>query len=664
MAITFDELRSRLTNVKPTGRDSFKASCPCGYNHKNNDKQQSFFAKYDADSRRILVYCQTGCTIDEICAALGCSVHDLTADRTQEDKLRSFAEWAGQQDGLRLVAMHSYCYGTYHDGLTKAKYIDAKGNKAFKWIKSDSSNKSGFAKSHTGCPYRMYMRGDPGSDSIFIAEGEKDADTLHRLTGRTAACTENGASETDTPGKWRTEYDAQLKGKTVFLLWDNDKKGIAWKTIEEKHIRQCAARLFLLDITSVWPECPDKGDISDMAQALGDEETKNRLRALIQTAKEAAEAAQEATQDTQQPQGEQEHTDTPEAPQTAQEAPQKTPAELFDTFFETIQTERFKPIPTGIEELDSLLGGGILRHSLLILSAAPGTGKTTVAQQIFEAMAAHGTDVIFLNLEMSREQLLARSLSRIIHKQGHNMTAAQVLKGYAWTDYQKQYVTAAANEYRETIAPRMQYNPERCTTSIDSIRAALTAAGNAAREAGKPGPVCVLDYLHLVTTEKREEQAEILKKSVAMLKEYAREYDTFVFAISASNRDSNKKGKQALDSARDSSAIEYTADYQLGLNYRAFTEHLTRPNGERYSPDDPDDLDELQNQTPRQMTIQVLKNRMNASGGKIFLDFDAANSMFTFAGRPNKRKRTLSAMVNDAAAGMTRIDDDPDNPYL
>ena len=25
-------------------------------------------------------------------------------------------------------------------------------------------------------------------------------------------------------------------------------------------------RLFLLDITSVWPECPDKGDISDMAQ--------------------------------------------------------------------------------------------------------------------------------------------------------------------------------------------------------------------------------------------------------------------------------------------------------------------------------------------------------------------------------------------------------------
>lgn len=353
-----------------------------------------------------------------------------------------------------------------------------------------------------------------------------------------------------------------------------------------------------------------------------------------------------------------------EAPPKVEDAPQESSEELFDRFFDTIQTERFKPIPTGIEELDSLLGGGILRHSLLILSAAPGTGKTTVAQQIFEAMAAHGTDVIFLNLEMSREQLLARSLSRIIHKQGRNMTAAQVLKGYAWTEFQKQYVTAAAKEYRDTIAPRMQYNPERCSTNLESIRSTLSAAGQKARAAGKPGPVCVLDYLHLVTTEKREEQAEILKKSVAMLKEYAREYDTFVFAISASNRDSNKKGKQALDSARDSSAIEYTADYQLGLNYRAFTEHLTRPNGERYSPDDPDDLDELQNQTPRQMTIQVLKNRMNASGGKIFLDFDAANSVFTFAGRPDKRKRTLSAMVNEAASGMTRIDDDPDNPYL
>ena len=660
MAITFDELKSRLTNVKPTGANSIKASCPCKQNHKHEDKTQSFFAKYDASTRRILVFCQRGCSIDEICGELGCSVHDLTADKSQEDKLRSFAEWMGQKDGLRLVAMYSYCYGAFRDGLTKVKYTDSDGNKTFRWMKEDNTTKSGFKMTHTGCPYRMYMRGNPGNDSVFIAEGEKDADTLFRLTGQTAACTENGASEADTPGKWRAEYNEQLKGKTVFLLWDNDETGKAWAKIEAKHIRQCAARLYELDITTVWPECPDKGDITDMAQALGDEETKNRLRALIKAAKEAPEAPQDAPQQ----EDEQTPTEAQEAAQTAQEAP-LTAEQLFDSFLADIQTEKFRPIPTGIEELDALLGGGILRQSLLILSAAPGTGKTTVAQQIFETMAAHGTDVIFLNLEMSREQLLARSMSRMIHKRGNNMTAAQVLKGYEWTDYQKQYVTAAAQEYRETIAPRMKYNPERCTTDIESIRATLTAAGKAARDAGKPGPVCVLDYIHLITTGKREEQGEILKKAVAMLKEYAREYDTFVFAISANNRTSNESGKVTLASGRDTSAIEYSADYQLGLNYKAFTEKLQRSNGIEYKADNPDDLEELQAQTPRHMTIQVLKNRMNASGGKIFLDFDAANSTFTFAGRPEKRRaRTLNEAVRDAATGMTRIEDDPNLPFL
>lgn len=348
-----------------------------------------------------------------------------------------------------------------------------------------------------------------------------------------------------------------------------------------------------------------------------------------------------------------------QTPQQAQKAEQKTPEQLFDNFFNDVQTEKFKPLQTGMPEFDSLLGGGILRQSLVILSAAPGTGKTSLAQQIFEVMAAHGTEVIFLNLEMSREQLLARSISRIIHKQGHNMTAAEVLKGYAWSDYQRQYVAAAAQEYRSTIAPRMQYNPEGCTTNIENIRDTLTRAGEKAKEAGKPAPVCVLDYLHLITTERRDEQSEILKKAVAMLKTYAKEYNTFVLAISANNRNSNSSGIVSLDSGRDSSAIEYSADYQLALNYKAFTEKLQKLNGTPYKANDPDDLQELQEQPPRQMTLQVLKNRMNAAGGKIFLDFDSANSTFTYAGKPEKK-----AKMAVPPKGYTQVEDDPDNPYL
>mgnify|MGYP007038201665 CR=1 FL=1 len=36
------------------------------------------------------------------------------------------------------------------------------------------------------------------------------------------------------------------------------------------------------------------------------------------------------------------------------------------------------------------------------------------------------------------------------------------------------------------------------------------------------------------------------------------------------------------------------------------------------------------------MTLKLMKNRLDGSGKKIWLDFDAATSTFTFAGKPNK----------------------------
>ena len=98
-------------------------------------------------------------------------------------------------------------------------------------------------------------------------------------------------------------------------------------------------------------------------------------------------------------------------PQEEQQT-RKSPTQLFDDFMAKIQTEAYKPIQTGMPAFDKLLGGGILRQSLVILTAAPGIGKTAFAQQVFEAMAMQGADVLFLNLEMSREQLIARSISR------------------------------------------------------------------------------------------------------------------------------------------------------------------------------------------------------------------------------------------------------------
>ena len=348
---------------------------------------------------------------------------------------------------------------------------------------------------------------------------------------------------------------------------------------------------------------------------------------------------------------------------TPQEAPQprKTALQLFDEFMGKVQTEAYKPLQTGMPAFDRLLGGGIVRQALVILTAAPGTGKTALASQVFEEMAKQGADVIFLNLEMSREQLLARSVSRICHRQGHKgISAADVLKGYSWDDTRRGFIQEAADEYRRTIAERMQYNPEGTGTTLDSIMNVLNAAGEAAKQAGKPAPVAILDYLHLITTDKREEQAEILKKAVAALKGYAIQYDTFVFAISANNRAANTSGIVSLDSGRDTSAIEYSADIQLSLNYAALADRRKKDNGEYYKASNPDDMAELQRGDAngnREMLVQVLKNRMNAPGGKLYMSFNPAASVFY----PVDKYATPPAYYR----GFTPIDDeDPDNPFI
>ena len=324
-----------------------------------------------------------------------------------------------------------------------------------------------------------------------------------------------------------------------------------------------------------------------------------------------------------------------DAPKTPQEAPQprKTALQLFDEFMGKIQTEAYRPLKTGMPAFDRLLGGGIQKQSLVILTAAPGTGKTALTSQVFEAMAKEGTDVVFLNLEMSREQLLARSVSRIAYKNDKKISAGDILQGYVWKDnaIRRDIILKAADEYRRTIAERMHYNPEGTGTTLDSIMKTLEDAAAEAKAAGKPAPVCVLDYLHLITTDKREEQAEILKKAVAELKAWAIRNDTFVFAISASNRTANSSGTQTLESGRDTSAIEYSADIQLSLNYAALAEQRKKDNGEYYRANNPDDMAELQagdSNGNREMIVQVLKSRMNAPGRKLRLLFNPAASVF------------------------------------
>ena len=238
----------------------------------------------------------------------------------------------------------------------------------------------------------------------------------------------------------------------------------------------------------------------------------------------------------------------------------------LDTFLESISSERYKPVPTGIADLDKRLGGGVINGWLVLIGAEPGAGKTALTSQILENWAADGRQCVYINLEMSVEQMLARSLSRALFvADGTEMTALQIMRGYEHTAEDKRNVARAAEVYRKKYAHSMLYNPDDTGTDIDKILASLERRAQRAEAEGKPAPIVALDYLQYVTGQKGEDDVAALKRALQGMKDYAKNHNTIAFCIMAQSRAANSSDKATMTAGRDTSNLEYTADLQLQL---------------------------------------------------------------------------------------------------
>lgn len=310
------------------------------------------------------------------------------------------------------------------------------------------------------------------------------------------------------------------------------------------------------------------------------------------------------------------------------EQPEKK-ADFYKDFLQTIQTDAYKPYPTECDFFDNVLNGGVIRQSLLLLLAAPATGKTTFCQQIAEEMARHGKKVLYVNLEMSRQQMLAKAISYRLAKKnkGDNITTVNVLQGYNWTEEQRQIITEELQAYTQDTAPNITYHnrPNGEKMSLESLRGVLHAEGEKYKEQGEPAPAVVIDYLHLLTSERAgTDPAALLKEATDCFKQYAINYNTFVILICATNRESNKKGDITLESGRDSSALEYTGDYVLSLQYTAIEDGIISPDDKK----DKKRLQELQRDKWRKMTMTVLKNRFGIQGRTVQMWFKPSTNIF------------------------------------
>ena len=248
-----------LRNVEgPDGSGNYKACCPA-----HDDKKQSLSVKQG--DKGVVLKCFAGCGTRQICEALHIEMKDLFADAPKPKT---------QSAQRRIVKTYPY---TDKDGKLLFEVVRYEP-KDFRQRRPDPEHPGQWI--WKGCDMQVLYRLPEviatikAGGFVCVAEGEKDADTLTRLgyCGTTAA---KGA------GKWKEEHTRQLKGANVVLFPDNDEPGRTHMLGIAYALKGVAKEVRFADLAEVWEEMPKKGDVSDMAAALGDGRTREIIEHCI-----------------------------------------------------------------------------------------------------------------------------------------------------------------------------------------------------------------------------------------------------------------------------------------------------------------------------------------------------------------------------------------------
>ncbi len=97
------------------------------------------------------------------------------------------------------------------------------------------------------------------------------------------------------------------------------------------------------------------------------------------------------------------------SPIMAKSRPRMNDKALGPVSLAEISHDKSPRLSTGIGELDRVLGGGLVRRSVILVGGDPGIGKSTLLMQALGAMSDRGETVLYVSGEESLEQIKIRA---------------------------------------------------------------------------------------------------------------------------------------------------------------------------------------------------------------------------------------------------------------
>ena len=276
----------------------------------------------------------------------------------------------------------------------------------------------------------------------------------------------------------------------------------------------------------------------------------------------------------------------------------------------------YEPVATGIPSLDEALGGGVSLGETTFFGAVSSYGKTTLAVQIADHMASAGRSVLFVTIEQSAKELVAKSLSRLVFTEnttGSNIATPQEITSLrtrkAWGEGQRATLAKAVDDYGCMIAPKMRILEGNRQPTVADVRAVAEAMA----EHDGQAPVIFIDYLQLLAplSARQDSDKRNADMNVTELRKMARDLKTHVWCISSLNR-SSYSGVISLDSFKESGGIEYGADNLLGLQPRNMAAQLEGVADSKMKREADKLIRENKKKTERDCELVILKQRNGA----------------------------------------------------
>lgn len=309
-------------------------------------------------------------------------------------------------------------------------------------------------------------------------------------------------------------------------------------------------------------------------------------------------------------------------------------------------------IQTGITALDNALGGGLLPQ-YYVLGAISSLGKSTLCGQICDniALTEGGRDVIIFTLEMSRDDLLCKSVSRMMAERraaclpedvsgpdlAHALeglpSASDIGEGWKRFSLPKelqQEIERTEAEYFERTRGRIWIISGR--QDVNSIREQIFRHVDLSQRAHPHGwqpPVVLVDYIQILAAPedaKFYSDKAKLDNDVYWLGETTRTKGCHmpIIGISSFNR-ANYYAPADLNALNGSGNLEYDADYVIAAQYYAV--NLVNEKGETTFK-----VKTERRRPAREIELSIVKGRKAETGGSVRLFYCPRNDFFRTAG--------------------------------